>query len=124
MSHVAFGRELAAMSAEEIYLSARVTEALRRKEFELWYQPKVDLETGTIVGVEALARWRHPERGLLRPGSFIRLVTLSHSHQAFTDAVVHACAAMASSLAEAGYDMPVSFNLPTAVAFKYSVWPS
>ncbi|HXQ62396.1 MAG TPA: EAL domain-containing protein [Acidimicrobiales bacterium] len=47
--------------------------ALERNEFELHYQPFVDLHTTTMVGVEALVRWRHPTRGLLGPGEFIDL---------------------------------------------------
>jgi diguanylate cyclase (GGDEF)-like protein/PAS domain S-box-containing protein len=47
--------------------------ALERNEFELHYQPFVDLHTTTMVGVEALVRWRHPRRGLLAPGEFIDL---------------------------------------------------
>jgi diguanylate cyclase (GGDEF)-like protein/PAS domain S-box-containing protein len=47
--------------------------ALERNEFELHYQPFVDLHTTTLVGLEALVRWRHPTRGLLAPGEFIDL---------------------------------------------------
>jgi len=47
--------------------------ALREKQFELHYQPIVHLATGAVVGVEALVRWRHPERGLLLPADFIPL---------------------------------------------------
>ena len=45
--------------------------ALDRQEFILHYQPKIDLETGVMVGVEALIRWRHPKRGLLPPTEFV-----------------------------------------------------
>ena len=48
-------------------------EALRRDELTLYYQPVVDLPDGNVVGVEALLRWNHPERGLLEPAEFITL---------------------------------------------------
>jgi len=47
--------------------------ALERREFVLYYQPEVDLSTRQIVGLEALIRWDHPERGLIPPGDFIPL---------------------------------------------------
>lgn len=47
--------------------------AIQAQELELHYQPVVDLETSTMVGVEALARWQHPTRGLLLPAEFIEL---------------------------------------------------
>jgi diguanylate cyclase (GGDEF)-like protein len=47
--------------------------ALERSEFELYYQPLVDLRTGNIVCVEALIRWRHPSRGVLEPARFVSI---------------------------------------------------
>jgi diguanylate cyclase (GGDEF)-like protein/PAS domain S-box-containing protein len=52
-------------------LETSLRQALEREEFELHYQPQVGLATGMIVGVEALLRWRHPQRGLLGPQHFI-----------------------------------------------------
>jgi EAL domain-containing protein (putative c-di-GMP-specific phosphodiesterase class I) len=49
-------------------------QALEDHEFEAWYQPLVDPRTREIVGVEALARWHHPERGMLAPGVFLPLM--------------------------------------------------
>lgn len=49
----------------------RLEEALERDEFEVWYQPVVDLQNEEIVGVEALVRWRHPEKSILRAGDFV-----------------------------------------------------
>ena len=48
--------------------------ALERGEFELHYQPKVNLRTGEVVGAEALIRWQHPERGLLLPAAFLPVI--------------------------------------------------
>jgi diguanylate cyclase (GGDEF)-like protein/PAS domain S-box-containing protein len=50
---------------------ARIVAALKDDEFRLHYQPKVDLRSGAVIGVEALLRWQHPENGLLLPGSFL-----------------------------------------------------
>ena len=52
----------------------RVEMALERHEFVLYYQPKVHIRTGRVVGAEALIRWRHPERGLLLPEEFLPTV--------------------------------------------------
>ena len=49
----------------------RIRQALAQQEFVLYYQPKVNLRTGEVVGAEALIRWQHPERGLLAPGAFL-----------------------------------------------------
>jgi len=54
-------------------LEIDLRKALALNEFELHYQPQVDLETDSIVGFEALLRWRHPERGLVSPADFIPL---------------------------------------------------
>jgi diguanylate cyclase (GGDEF)-like protein/PAS domain S-box-containing protein len=50
---------------------ARIRQALNAGEFELYYQPKVNMATGDLVGAEALIRWNHPERGVLSPAAFL-----------------------------------------------------
>jgi diguanylate cyclase (GGDEF)-like protein/PAS domain S-box-containing protein len=52
-------------------LLARLAQALTQDELVLYYQPKVNMRTGKVVGVEALLRWQHPESGLLLPGAFL-----------------------------------------------------
>tara|TARA_Y100000296_G_scaffold25687_1_gene30195 strand:- start:9853 stop:12969 length:3117 start_codon:yes stop_codon:yes gene_type:complete len=51
-----------------------IENALKNNEFELYYQPKVNMRTGTIVGAEALIRWQHPIRGLLSPAEFLPFI--------------------------------------------------
>ncbi|HLO46878.1 MAG TPA: EAL domain-containing protein [Kamptonema sp.] len=58
---------------ERLVLENNLYKALERKEFMLYYQPQIDLNTGKIVGMEALLRWQHPERGLISPNEFIPL---------------------------------------------------
>jgi diguanylate cyclase (GGDEF)-like protein/PAS domain S-box-containing protein len=52
----------------------RIEQALAQNEFELYYQPKVNMRTGIVIGAEALIRWQKPECGLLSPGDFLPLV--------------------------------------------------
>jgi len=58
---------------ERLQIESDLRHAVEREELFLQYQPIVDLETQRVEGVEALVRWRHPERGLIPPGSFIML---------------------------------------------------
>jgi diguanylate cyclase (GGDEF)-like protein/PAS domain S-box-containing protein len=68
-----FRHEMHARLAERQSLEADLRCALGRNEFLLHYQPKLNLQTGQITGVEALVRWRHPRRGLVYPGQFVSL---------------------------------------------------
>jgi diguanylate cyclase (GGDEF)-like protein len=58
---------------DRLALEGALRAALLQGEFELYYQPQVDLESGSVVGLEALIRWRHPSLGIVRPDRFINL---------------------------------------------------
>ncbi|MCE5322704.1 EAL domain-containing protein [bacterium] len=60
-------------AVEKMQLESSLRKAIERDEFVLHYQPRVDVKTGAILGVEALVRWRHPEMGLIPPAAFIPL---------------------------------------------------
>jgi diguanylate cyclase (GGDEF)-like protein/PAS domain S-box-containing protein len=66
-----FGEPMGRDPVENDSLHEPLVEALARGEFELFYQPQVDLGTGDLVGAEALIRWNHPQRGLLTPADFL-----------------------------------------------------
>jgi diguanylate cyclase (GGDEF)-like protein/PAS domain S-box-containing protein len=66
-----FKPDLNARAVERQSIEAGLHSALERREFELVYQPMMNLKTGTVVGAEALIRWRHPDRGLIGPDQFV-----------------------------------------------------
>src|SRR5450631_3234262 len=68
-----FTKEVKTQSIERLTLESALRRALEREQFALHYQPKVDMATGQITGVEALLRWTHPELGVLPPAQFIPL---------------------------------------------------
>lgn len=73
---------------EQLALTADLRAGLGRDEIVLWYQPQINIETGNILGVEALARWQHPKHGLLFPDKFISLTEHSGLIHRFTLAVL------------------------------------
>jgi diguanylate cyclase (GGDEF)-like protein len=68
-----FKPEMNLRAIERQSLEADLRHAIERQELLLHYQPKVDLATGAIIGVEALIRWRHPQRGIVPPAQFIEI---------------------------------------------------
>jgi len=68
-----FEQSMNARAVQRQSVEASLRRALERHEFVLHYQPKINLHSGTIVGVEALIRWQHPQRGLLAPAQFVSI---------------------------------------------------
>jgi EAL domain-containing protein (putative c-di-GMP-specific phosphodiesterase class I) len=68
-----FSPNMSTFFPDRLALENDLRHALERHELELHYQPKVDVRTGTTIGMEALVRWRHPQRGLVNPVEFIPL---------------------------------------------------
>ena len=69
--YIRYTEELQFDASGNSSLAAELRTAIRKNQFELHYQPRIDLSTGQLVGLEALLRWNHPERGLIYPGGFL-----------------------------------------------------
>ena len=72
-NYIFFEPEMNARAVQRQSIEASLRRAMERQEFVLYYQPKINLQSGMIVGVEALIRWQHPEQGLLPPAQFVTI---------------------------------------------------
>ena len=88
-----------------------IAHALKRRQFELFYQPKVNMRTGEVVGAEALIRWRHPERGLLLPGEFLPLIEGDELVVYIGDWVLDTALDQMAAWHVQGLDISVSVNI-------------
>ncbi|GAB3454332.1 EAL domain-containing response regulator [Massilia terrae] len=85
--------------------------ALQRREFEPFFQPKIELATGQVKGLEVFARWRHPEFGLLSPSSFIHALE-EHNRIDFLDwSMIELSLERCRSLHDKGIPISISINL-------------
>ena len=102
---------LQALDAERFALEADLREALARGEFELEYQPVVDLAREEIVGCEALLRWHHPTRGTISPDVFVPIAEASSSIVEIDRWVLREACAAAASFRTIAPDLSMSVNL-------------
>jgi len=98
-------------SRDRLQLLGDLRSAIDGRELELHYQPKVDLGSGKITGVEALVRWRHPQRGLLGPMEFIPLAERTTLMRPLTLFVLDTALAQSHAWRERGLDLSVAVNL-------------
>jgi diguanylate cyclase (GGDEF)-like protein/PAS domain S-box-containing protein len=88
-----------------------IRKALLKNQFVLHYQPKVNMRSGQVVGVEALIRWQHPSRGLLAPALFLPVVENHPLAIEIGEWVMHAALTQMDLWHQAGLDMMVSINI-------------
>lgn len=99
-------------SLERLTLQHEMYRAIQRNEFILHYQPQYDLDSCTMVGVEALVRWNHPLKGIILPGSFIPLAEESGMIVQICDWVLEEACRQNKAWQDAGLPpIPVSVNL-------------
>lgn len=93
---------------------AEVRDGMRAGQFEPLFQPKVELATGKVKGVEAFVRWRHPQYGLLTPPTFIPLLEASGDMQDLTWIVIEQSVAACRAWHDLGLMLSVSINLSSS----------
>ena len=97
-----------------------IAEALQNNWFEIWYQPKIDLRRKCLAGAEALARIRHPQLGVLLPGSFLPDV----DEDSIARLAQHALLATLADWAvfeDAGFNLQLAINVPVGVLLKLPI---
>jgi EAL domain-containing protein (putative c-di-GMP-specific phosphodiesterase class I) len=105
------GEPAPAETACPTFTLEEVIAGLANDEFEPYFQPKVDLSSGLITGAEALARWRHPLRGIIAPQAFITLLEDNGMIDALTWVMLRKSAACCLAWRDGGLDATVSVNL-------------
>jgi EAL domain-containing protein (putative c-di-GMP-specific phosphodiesterase class I) len=98
-------------SASKLAMVGDLRRALERDELVLYYQPKVSIGTGDLVGAEALVRWQHPVKGLVLPDEFIPVAERTGLINPLTRHVMHVALAQARTWIDAGRPLPIAVNM-------------
>ena len=98
-------------SPRRLALVAELRRAIEAEQLLLYYQPKIDIRSGKISGVEALVRWQHPERGMIPPHEFIGMAEHTGLIKPLTSWVIRAATYQCARWHRLGMDMPVAVNV-------------
>ncbi|MEH6438237.1 putative bifunctional diguanylate cyclase/phosphodiesterase [Massilia sp. DD77] len=109
-----FSPEMNAHVIERVELENRLRQAVEAGEFMLEYQPGIEVATGRVTGVEALVRWRHPERGLLLPDAFLPVAEESGLIVPIGEWVLREACRQARAWRDDGHAISVAVNLSAA----------
>jgi diguanylate cyclase (GGDEF)-like protein len=107
----AYSTERDHYSPRRLALAGELRHAIDRDELEVHYQPKSDLRTGAVCGVEALVRWRHPRYGMIGPDQFIPVAESAGLIRPLTLLVLTRAVQHQRELRSLGYDLEVAVNL-------------
>jgi len=105
----------------------RLRSALQDQELVLYYQPKVNMRSGKVIGAEALIRWQHPKRGLLPPAEFLPIIEDSHLAVEVGEWVIRSALDQMRRWQAVGLTLPVSINVSAgsfARGISWNAWPA
>jgi diguanylate cyclase (GGDEF)-like protein len=102
-------------SPAKLALTAELRTAIHGEGISVWYQPVLDLRSGTVPSVEALVRWEHPHLGLLRPTSFVRMAERTNLIRPLTDRVIGLALRQISEWRRLGIEVAVAVNISAQV---------
>jgi diguanylate cyclase (GGDEF)-like protein/PAS domain S-box-containing protein len=88
-----------------------ISNAIKEKQFVLYYQPKVNMKSGELMGVEALIRWQHPDKGLKLPGEFLSTIEGNPMSIELGEWVIENALLQIEQWRQAGFEIPVSINI-------------
>ena len=114
-SYVIYSPERDSYSPERLGLMAELHRAIDQNQLFLVYQPKIDLVTGTTIGVEALARWQHPKLGLIPPDQFIPMAERTGFIKSLTTWGLQTALNQSRTWLKQGFEVPVSVNLSARI---------
>ena len=100
-------------SIGQLTLTTELRKALEEESFELYYQPKINLDDDQIIGVEALGRWEHPERGFIRPNIFVEALEQTGLIDRYTQWVIKTAITQIKEWQAANLDIKLAVNIST-----------
>jgi len=117
-THRFFTEEMNAYATEHLFIRNGLLHALEKGEFLLYYQPQICIDSGRMIGAEALLRWNHPEIGIIQPTRFIHIAEESGLIVPIGNWVLHEACKQAMAWHESGWpDLTVAVNI-SALQFR------
>ena len=109
--HAIYTAELDHHDTASLTLLSELPRAIRNRELLLHYQPKIDVRSGELAGVEALVRWKHPQRGMIPPGDFISAAEKTGLMQPLTLYVLDEALGQLARWRREGHEITIAVNL-------------